>query len=53
MARLLKVSAGWLKAEADAGRVPSLRAGRSYLFAPGAVEKALAERAAQSMGAAQ
>ena len=46
MASALRVTAKWLKAEADAGRVPCLRAGRRYLFAPAAVEKALAERAA-------
>lgn len=46
MARALCVTAKWLRAEADAGRVPCLRAGKRYLFAPAAVERALAERAA-------
>lgn len=46
MARRLRVPVAWLKAEADAGRVPSLRAGKAYLFSPEAVEKALVARAA-------
>lgn len=46
MARRLGVTAVWLRCEADAGRVPCLRAGKQYLFAAGAVEAALAERAA-------
>ncbi len=46
MARRLRVTTGWLRAEADAGRVPCLRAGTRYLFAPDAVERVLAERAA-------
>jgi excisionase family DNA binding protein len=46
MARLLRVSVSWLRAEAEAGRVPSLRAGRTFLFNPEAVEKVLAARAA-------
>ena len=45
MARRLGVTSTWLRAEADAGRVPSLRAGSRYLFAPTAVELVLAERA--------
>lgn len=47
MARRLGVTQTWLRSEADAGRVPCLRAGRRYLFAAGAVESTLAERAAQ------
>ena len=46
MARRVRVTAGWLRAEADAGRVPCLRAGTRYLFAPDAVERLLSERAA-------
>jgi hypothetical protein len=46
MARRLGVTAGWLRSEADNGRVPCLVAGRRYLFAPGAVEQILAQRAA-------
>ena len=45
MARVLRVTCGWLRDEADAGRVPCLRAGKRYLFAPDAVEAALVERA--------
>ena len=46
MARKLHVTTAWLRAEADAGRVPCLVAGSRYLFAPSAVEKVLAARAA-------
>lgn len=45
MARVLGVPKSWLKDEADAGRVPCLRAGDRYLFAPDAVERVLADRA--------
>jgi hypothetical protein len=48
MARVLGVPKQWLRDEADAERVPCLRAGDRYLFAPSAVERVLAERAAQS-----
>lgn len=48
MSRKLGVTQQWLRDEADAGRVPHLRAGRRYLFDPSAVETALARRAAQS-----
>ena len=37
----------WVKAEAEAGRIPCLRVGRRLLFNPEAVEHVLAERAAQ------
>ena len=47
MARRLRVTIAWLRAEADAGRVPCLRAGRQYLFSPEAVEQTLATRAAR------
>jgi hypothetical protein len=46
-ARRLRVPANWLRAEALAGRVPHLRAGKSLLFDPDAVEAALLERARQ------
>lgn len=46
MARRLRVKVSWLKSEADAGRVPCLKADTRYLFAPEAVEKVLADRAA-------
>jgi hypothetical protein len=48
MARRLRVTNGWLREEADAGRVPCLKAGTRYLFVPDAVERSLAERASQS-----
>ncbi|MFO0840681.1 MAG: DNA-binding protein [Phycisphaerae bacterium] len=42
----LGVPASWLRAEALAGRVPHLRAGRRLLFNPTAVEGILLDRAA-------
>ncbi|QDV88998.1 hypothetical protein RAS2_00570 [Phycisphaerae bacterium RAS2] len=36
----------WLRAEADAGRIPCLRVGRRRLFNLEAVRRVLAERAA-------
>ena len=51
MARRLRVTVAWLRAEADAGRVPCLRAGSQHLFAPEAVERVLAERAANEKAA--
>ena len=53
MARRLRVTVAWLRAEAEAGRVPCLKAGKRYLFAPVAVEEILADRAAQSMEPAE
>jgi len=48
LARHLRVSQSWLRSEVDAGRIPSLRAGKArYLFSLAAVEKSLLERAAQ------
>lgn len=47
MARRLGVTARWLRAEAEAGRVPCLRAGTRFLFNPVAVQEALARRAGQ------
>jgi hypothetical protein len=46
MARRLKVTNGWLREEAVANRVPCLKAGKRFLFAPEAVERVLAARAA-------
>ena len=43
--RVLGVSSTWLRAEADAGRVPALQAGKTYLFNLEAVKKALLKRA--------
>lgn len=45
MARKLRVTVRWLRGEADAGRVPALKAERRYLFNPDAVVRALAARA--------
>ena len=38
----------WLKAEAQAGRLPCLRVGRRLLFDPEAVEHVLLQRARQA-----
>ncbi len=46
MARVAGVPLGWLKAEAEAGRLPSLKAGRVFLFHPASVLEALSRRAA-------
>jgi len=45
MARRLRVPVAWLKQEAEANRIPSLRAGRAILVEPDAVMAALVERA--------
>ena len=47
LSRRLRLPADWLKAEAQAGRIPCLRAGRRTLFNPDAVERVLLERAAK------
>jgi hypothetical protein len=47
VARRLGLPLAWLRAEADAGRIPVLHAGRAYLCDPDAVEAALLERARQ------
>lgn len=44
MARVLRVPATWLREEAEAGRIPHLKAGRSLLFDPAAVEVGLRKR---------
>jgi hypothetical protein len=46
-ARLLAVPSNWLRAEADAGRLPHLRAGSIYLFDVDEIERLLLERARQ------
>ena len=43
MARLVRVSARWLRAEAEAGRIPHLKAGTVLLFNPEVVERLLIE----------
>lgn len=45
MARLARVPLAWLRTEAEAGRVPALRAGNQWLFDPPAVRSALRKRA--------
>jgi len=45
-ATTLGVPISWLKREAEASRVPCLRAGRRFLFDMEAVSKALSERSA-------
>ncbi len=44
-ARLFRVPLAWLKQEAAAGRIPSLKADTALLFDPDAVEAVLVERA--------
>ena len=53
MAKRAKVPPRFLKAEAEAGRVPALKAGAKFLFNPQAVLKVLSERAANSQGRSQ
>ena len=48
MARRLGVIQQWLRDEADAGKVPCLKAGNRYLFNPEAVQEALSTKAAQT-----
>jgi hypothetical protein len=45
MARRLFVPARWLRTEAEAGRIPCLRAGSRFLFDPETVEQVVLERA--------
>ena len=45
MARRLGVEPRWLRAEAEAGRLPHVKAGRTLLFNPDIVEGLLIERA--------
>jgi hypothetical protein len=47
LARRIGVPAAWLKREADAGRLPCLRAGSRYLFDRRVVERELLRRAAK------
>lgn len=51
MARFLGVKSAWLRGEAEAGRLPSVRAGDTFLFNPAAVERVLIERASATKGA--
>lgn len=45
MARRVHVTSKWLRAEADANRLPHLKAGDRYLFDPEVVEQILWKRA--------
>jgi hypothetical protein len=47
----LGVPVTWLRAEAEAGRVPHLKIGRRFMFNVEAVERHLVDRAAKSAGA--
>ena len=47
LSRRLHISAKWLKAEALAGQIPHLKAGRKLLFNIEAVECALVERSSK------
>ena len=47
-ARYLRVPVKWLRAEAEAGRVPCLRADSRFLFDPQFVERALLKRVRQT-----
>ena len=47
MARLLRIPVRWLRAEAEAGRIPHVKADRVFLFNPETVEQVLLERARQ------
>lgn len=47
MARRLRVPVKWLRQEAEAGRVPHLKADKAILFDPDTVENVLLERARQ------
>ncbi len=48
MARRLRVPATWIRAEAEAGRIPHLRAGSALLFDPEVVERILMDRLRES-----
>ncbi|MCC7172162.1 MAG: hypothetical protein IT459_17080 [Planctomycetes bacterium] len=48
LSRHLRTPARWLRDEADAGRIPHIRAGRQRLFDLPTVERVLAERAAKA-----
>jgi hypothetical protein len=45
MARSLGVSVAWLRAEAERGALPHIKADRGILFDRGTVERLLSERA--------
>ena len=45
MARRLRIPVSWLREEAEAGRIPAVRAGSVFLFNPKSVERVLLARA--------
>ena len=45
MARRLCVERDWLHAELEAGRLPGVRAGKTFLVCPAAIMRVLVERA--------
>ncbi|MBN2447728.1 MAG: helix-turn-helix domain-containing protein [Phycisphaerae bacterium] len=47
LARVLNLPEGWIRSEADAGRIPHLRIGKRYRFNHDAVVRNLTERAAE------
>ena len=49
MARRLRVTLRWLRAEAEAGRLPCIRAEKQLLFDADVVERVLLERAGKSV----
>ena len=53
MARRLRVPLRWLRAEAEAGRIPHVQAERVLLFDPETVERVLLKRAQATQGAAR
>jgi len=48
MARQLRVPSTWLRAEAEAGRIPHLRAGSALLFDPDVVARIVFDRLRES-----
>jgi len=50
LSQRLGLPAAWIRAEARAGRIPHLRAGRRLMFNPDAVESILIDRARQQAG---
>lgn len=48
MARRAGVTHRWLREQADAGKLPCIKAGTRYLFNPEAVQEALATQAART-----
>ena len=53
LSHTLNLPAAWLRAQAKARRIPSLKVGRRLLFDPGLVARALSERAEMVQRTAQ